>query len=102
MDKAGRTIGGIIGRQDDYFLTSTGIRVGRMDQVVKYVKGLHGLQIINSRPGYAGLIIDATNRLDVAKMLKSELQSIDPGVEIDVLDEPMRKRSGKCPLIIRT
>ena len=97
----GRIVRKIIGRMDDYLVTSDNRKIGRLDQVVKYVEGLQMLQIHNSCPGVFEIIVRGRERQQTFENVKLELLRIDPKAKITLKNDDFVTRAGKCPLVLK-
>lgn len=95
----------LIGRIDDYVLTLSGRKIGRLSHIAKPARGVVGMQLIQYKPGYLDIKVKPANDFvsdsmnEVLKVAKEYLG--DMKITWELTDELEKTRSGKVRYVIR-
>lgn len=92
------------GRVEDYVVTPSGVRVGRMDHVFKDLTNVREAQIVQDEPGAirVRVVRRSTYGTRDENKLREELQSRlgeEMGIEVEYADEIEREPNGKFRLV---
>jgi len=95
----------LIGRTDDYLITSDGRKIGRLSTAMKRSPAIHSAQIVQDKPGHAFLLIrpgddyQLSHALAIRDDIIEKIGSFD--LEIIEVSEIPKTPQGKTALVIR-
>ena len=103
--RAGRLVESIDGRQEDYVITKSGVKLGRLDHVFKDLVRIAAAQIVQERRGIVRVLVvkgagfsredEAALRHEIQKRTGSDLEAT-----IEYVSEIRRTASGKTRFVI--
>lgn len=95
----------LVGRIDDFVLTSEGRKIGRLSHIAKSAKNILGMQLVQHRPGYIDIRVLPTDEFeehsmnDVLGIAKDYLG--DMRITWKTVDRFEQTKSGKVKYVIR-
>lgn len=103
--RPGRIVKSIDGRKDDYVITASGAKVGRLGNVFKDLVGIREAQIRQSKPGEITVIIVKSSRYqnsDEVEMRRQFASRLGPNMEIKTsyVDTIERTKRGKLRFVV--
>lgn len=103
--RAGRVVGSIDGRKEDFILLKDGTRIGRMDHILKKMTHIREAQFYQKEPGRVQIRLVRGPEYSEAdeRWLLSEISrrlGEDTQLEIDYREKLERSRRGKLRLVI--
>jgi phenylacetate-CoA ligase len=104
--RLGRVIRAIDGRQEDYVVLPSGVKIGRMDHVFKDMVNIREAQIVQHHSGeiVVRVVRGSRYRVDDERMLLEELHKrlgCDITISIQYPESIARTRSGKLRLVVK-
>ncbi len=102
---ANRIITKLVGRTDDYLVTSDGRKIGRLSTAIKRSPTIHSAQVVQDRPGHAYLLVRPGEgyRSSHATSVSDDIQERIGKFEIEIVEVPEIPKTpkGKTVLVIR-
>ena len=95
----------LVGRIDDYVITSDGRKIGRLSHIAKPAKGVLGMQLVQKQPGYLNIKVlpgvgFETNSMKHVEMVAKDYLG-DMKVTWETVEKLEQTRSGKVKFVIR-
>lgn len=103
--RPGRIVMSLDGRREDYIVTASGARLGRLDHIFKDLVNIREAQIRQSRPGEIGVLIvkapayDDRDEAELRREIASRLGA-DMGVTVSYVEKLERTRTGKLRFVV--